>query len=233
MLTLEHNFIDKVKLPGTERAALWDAYEIPVHQYMRELRELEQEIRYCKTRYPGLYRQLKAAKSRLMYENDHKLDRIWNDQKTGTVFKRGEVFEPHHVTIVGNLVVWEGVTGFTEMIAGEISDFFIYKAMGKGITRPNFGNQVMELEIARVDMNINGGGINSDGIVLRDQALFPPGVETATISEFGAFDNDAGGRMEYHVTIEKVEDRLSHVVGLTEVQSSHTIVFQAVENKVV
>lgn len=232
MLKLESNTKESLLIPGVERAALWDAYEIPVHNYNKMLTEMTQEIKYCRTRYPELHRQLWNARNKLVNDYDNNLDRIWNDQKSGTVFNKGERFEPHHVTKVGNLVMWEGLTAFTEIITGEIFTLFFWKAVGTGLTLPNFGNTTLEAEIDRTDMNINGG-VNSDGIVLRDNALFAPGIDNFTASEFGAFDDDAGGRLEYRVVIERVEDRLAHIQNITEIQSSHTIVLQAVENKVV
>jgi hypothetical protein len=236
MLRIEYNSmeIEPIFVPGISRSALWDAHEIPVHNYTRQLQELGKEIAYCRTRYRVLYHKLKAIKHNVMAEYEGLLDRIWNDQKTGTYFRKGERFEPHHVTKVGNLVMWDGLTGFTELISGEITTYFYFKRMGTGTTKPTFADFQLENEVAVADMRIDGD-INSDGIVLKDTATFPPGVPSCTVSEFCASDTDGDeteSRLEYRVTIDRVADRLGHIQDITEVQESHSIVFQSVSNEI-
>lgn len=231
---IEHNTTDKILVPGISRSALWNAHTIPVYNYNRELRQLGKEIAYCRTRYREIYHRLKAVKHQVMAEYEGLLDRIWNDQKTGTYFKKGERFEPHHVTKQPNLVMWDGLTGFTELMSGEISNTFVFKKAGTGTTPPTYSDPGLETEIATVDMRIDGD-INSDGIVLKDTATFPTGVPSATVSEFGATDTDGdetSARLAYRVVIERVEDRLGHIQDVTEVQESHSIVFQSVSNEV-
>ncbi len=237
MHRIEYDVIEKpILVPGISRSALWNASEIPVHNYNRELQQLTKEIAYCRTRYRELYIKLKAIKHRVMEEYDSLLDRIWNDQKTGTHFKKGERFEPHHVTKVSNLVMWDGLTGFTELISGETTTYFYFKQAGTGTTPPTYADRILENVIATVDMRISGGGINSDGIVLKDTATFPPGIPTNTISEFGARNRDdddiVTGKLEYRTVIERVEDRLGHIQDITEVQESHSIIFQSVSNEI-
>lgn len=224
---------DAVLLPGLERACLWDIHDwIPVHNYIRTLRDLKKEIIYCKYHgYPEEYRRLKLIKHNIMAEYEGKIDRIWNDQKCGTYFYKGQRFEPHQVAKVKNLVMWQGITEFTEFIAGESTDYFRYKAEGTDPTEPNFAQDSLLAEVARVDMN-SEGDLNSDGIVLKDTAAFPPSVPSNVICEFAAFNQATSGVMEYRTVISKVEDRLNHIQNSTIVQSSHSIVFQAVENKV-
>lgn len=224
---------DAILLPGIERAVLWDYRQdsIPVNDYIRTLRNLEWEIRYCRNRYPEEHRRLKLIKHNMMEEYESKIDRIWNDQKAGTYFRNGDKFEPYQAVKVKNLVMWDGITAFTEIIAGESTDYFRYKAEGTDPTAPNFSQESLLAEVARVDMNLEGD-INSDGIVLKDTAAFPPTIPTNTICEFAAFNRATSGTMEYRTTIERVEDRLAHVQNVTIVQSSHSIVFQAVENRI-
>ena len=227
-----HEFED-ILVPGISRSALWDAYEIPVHNYTRQLQELGKEIAYCRTRYRELFWKLKAIKHNVMAEYEGLLDRIWNDQKTGTRFRKGERFEPHHVTKQHNLVMWDGLTGFTELISGEITTYFYFKKMGTGTTQPTYADPGLEAEVAVADMRVDGD-INSDGIVLKDTATFAPGVPSNTISEFGATDVDGDesvARLEYRVVIERVDDRLGHIQDVTEVQESHSIIFQSVSNE--
>lgn len=234
MQRLDSISIEPISVPGISRSALWDAYEIPVHNYNRELQELGKEIAYCRTRYRHLYYKLKAIRHNVIAEYEGLLDRIWNDQKTGTYFKKGERFEPHHVTKQSNLVMWDGLTGFTELISGEITTYFYFKKMGTGTTKPTYADDGLENEVATVDMRIDGG-INSDGVVLKDTATFPPGVPTNTISEFCATDTDGDettARIEYRIVIDRVEDRLGHIQDVTEVQESHCILFQSVSNEI-
>ena len=225
---------DTIFVPGLERAVLWDypKDDIPVHNYIQMLNSLEWEIRYCIGRYPEERRRLKLIKHNMMADYESKIDRIWNDQKTGTYFRKGEKFEPHQVTKVGNLVMWDGITRFTEIISGESTSYFYFKEEGKGTSTPKFNQQALDDPVAMVDMRVDGD-LNSDGIVLKDTAAFPPGIPDATISEFAAYDKEVNGVMEYRVAIERVEDRLPHIQNSTIVQSSHSIVFQAVETKAV
>lgn len=226
--------IEPIPVSGISRSALWDAYEIPVHNYTRQLQELGKEIAYCRTRYREFYHKLKAIRHNVIAEYEGLLDRIWNDQKSGTYFRKGERFEPHHVTKVGNLVMWEGLTGFTELISGEITTYYYFKRMGTGTTKPTYGDNGLENEVAIVDMRVDGS-INSDGVVLKDSATFPPGVPSNTISEFCATDTDgeeSETRVEYRIVIDRVEDRLGHIQDVTEVQESHSIIFQSVSNEV-
>jgi hypothetical protein len=236
-LRLERNDIElePILVPGISRAALWDAYEIPVHNYNRQLRDLGKEIAYCRTRYREIYHNLKAMKHKVMADYEALLDRIWNDQKTGTYFKKGERFEPHHVTKQSNLVMWDGLTRFTELIAGETTTYFYFKRMGTGTKKPSYSDNKLEAEVAIADMRIDGD-INSDGIVLKDTATFGTGVPSKTISEFCATDNDNSDEatylVAYRVTIDRVEDRLGHIQDVTEVQESHSIIFQSVSNEI-
>lgn len=234
-IKLGYNSTEDILVPGVSRSALWNAHELPVHNYIRELKQLGKEIAYCATRYKNYYYILKAMKHKVMADYEGKLDRIWNDQKTGTYFKKGEMFEPHHVTKVGNLVMWDGLTRFTELISGEKTTYFYWKKMGTGTTPPTYNDPGLENEIDTVDMRINGD-INSDGIVLKDTATFSPGVSNNTVSEFGATDKegeeDSDVQLEYRVVIERVDDRLGHIQDVTEVQESHSIVFQSVSNEI-
>jgi hypothetical protein len=226
--------LEPILVPGISRSALWNAAEIPVHNYIRELKQLGKEIAYCATRYKNYYYTLKAMKHKVMADYEALLDRIWNDQKTGTYFKKGERFEPHHVTKVPNLVMWDGLTRFTELISAENNAYFYFKKMGIGTTPPTFADPGLENEIATADMRLDGD-INSDGIVLKDTATFSPGVPSNTASEFGATDTDGDlttATLEYRVVIETVSDRLGHIQDVTEVQESHSIVFQSVSNEV-
>lgn len=218
--------LDYVKVPGIERVALWDYKKdsIPVHNYLRELRQLGDEIKHCRTRYPEVYRHLKLIKHRLMEDFENKLDRIWNDQRTGTFFKKGDHFEPHELVKVHNLVMWDGLTGYTELAAGETTDYFIFMGAGIGITKPTFNDPGLEVEIVRVDVRIDGD-LNSDGIVLKSTAAFPPGVPDNNFTEFAGFDKETSGRMEYRVVINPAMHQIPEV---TFMQASHNTVFQAV-----
>lgn len=220
--------LDKIKVPGIQRAVLWDYKNdsIPVHNYIKTLRDLEYEIRYCRERYPEEHRRLKLIKHNIMADYENKIDRIWNDQKAGTYFRKGEKFEPHQVVKNHNLSMWDGLTRYTELISGETSKGFVYMAGGIGTSEPNFGESGLEDEIARVDIRVSGD-LNSDGIVLKSTAAFPPGVPTGSISEFGGFDDATVGKMEYRVVINPT---LGHTQNETFVQASHNTVFQAVKN---
>lgn len=223
------NFKDDIMVEGIERAVLWDYKNnsIPVSNYIKTLRDLEWEIRYCRRRYPEEHRRLKIIKHNMMEDYENKIDRIWNDQKAGTYFKKGEPFEPDQVVVEHNLNMWDGLTGYTEFISGESSDFFVFMGAGIGTTKPTFADPGLEDEIVRVDVRVSGD-LNSDGIVLKSTAAFPPGVPENDISEFAGYDKDTGGRIEYRVVIDPT---LHQIPDVTFIQAAHNTVFQAVENE--
>jgi len=221
--------LDYIKVPGVERVALWDYKKdsIPVHNYLKELRQLGDEIKHCRKRYPEIYRHLKAIKHRLMEDYENKLDRIWNDQKSGTFFRKGDIFEPHEIRKNHNLVMWDGLTGYTEFASGESTDYFAFMGAGIGTTEPTFADPGLENEKVRVDVRI-AGDLNSDGIVLKSTAAFPPGVPENNISEFAGFDKETSGRMEYRVV---VNPPLHQIPEITFIQASHNTVLQAVRTE--
>jgi hypothetical protein len=222
--------LDKILVPGLERVVLWDYKNdsIPVWQYIRELQQFRREILYSRKRYPEVYRHLKLIKHNMMEEYEKKIDRIWNDQRTGTFFKKGDRFEPHQIEIKHNLEMWDGLTGYTEFISGESTDYFIFMAGGLGTSEPTFDNTILEIEKVRVNI-LEVGDINSDGIVLKSTAAFPPGVPSDNYTEFGGFDQDSDGRMEYRVV---TTTPLGQIQDVTFMQASHNTVFQAVRTEV-
>lgn len=222
------NRIDDIKVSGKERALLWDyrGDSIPVNKYIKTLQELEREIRYCKGRYPAYRLKLKAAKKKLIEDYENKIDRIYNDQRIGTYFITGEPFEPHEVRIADNLNMWGGITRYTELISGESTDYFDFMGAGVGDETPSFEEDKLEVEVVRTDLRLTGD-INSDGIVLKSTAAFPPGVPNNTIVEFAGFDKETAGVMEYRVVI---DPGLPQVQDVTFIQASHNTVFQGVDN---
>lgn len=222
--------LDTVPVPGIERAVLWDYRNdsIPVWNYIRELQQFRREILYTRKRYPEIHRHLKLIKHRLMENFEQKIDRIWNDQKTGTFFKKGDKFEPHEVVKVNNLLMWDGLTGYTEFASGESSDYFIYMGGGVGTTEPTFDNMILEDERVRVNI-LREGDLNSDGIIIKSTAAFPPGVPEDDYTEFAGFDQEENGRMEYRVVI---DPPLHQIQDVTFMQASHNTVLQAVKTEI-
>jgi hypothetical protein len=224
--------LEDVYVKGVETGVLWDYRKdsIPVWNYIKTLQQLRDEILYSKKRYPEVHRHLKLIKSRMIADYESKINRIWNDQRTGTYFEKGDKFEPYQIVSNHNLPMWDGLTAFNEFIAGESSDFFFFMGAGIGTTKPTFADPGLEDEKVRTDMRTSGD-INADGIVLKSTAAFPTSVptEASGFSEFGAFDsdNELSSRMEYRVTITPA---LAHVQNVTFMQASHTIVLQAVLN---
>ena len=221
--------LENIELPGIGRMALWGYRQdsIPVYNYLKNLQYLKHEIMYCKNRYPGIRRDLKIIRHNLIKQFENNLDRIWNDKRTGTYFPKGEQFEPHQVEINHNLVMWDGITRFTEIISGESTEYFDYMGMGTGTTPATFDDIQLEVEVARVWLRTSGD-VNSDGIVLKATAIFPPGTPSSNITEFAAFDLSASGVMEFRVVIDGAP--LGHIQSETFVQNSHSIVFQSVFN---
>ena len=224
--------LDGNPVEGFETGVLWDYRKdsIPVMQHINTLQQLRYEIIYSRRRYPEVYRHLKLIKRALINDYESKLKRIWNDQRVGTFFRKGDRFEPHELVYAHNLVMWDGLTRFNELIAGESTDYFDFMGSGIGTTPPTFADPGLENEKVRVDMRITGD-INADGIVLKSTAAFPPGVPTEPTgySEFAAFDtdNEVDSKMEYRVVI---DPPLGQIQNVTFMQASHTIVLQPVLN---
>jgi hypothetical protein len=224
--------LNRIGYKGIETGILWDYKKdsIPVWQYIRTLQQLRYEILYTKTRYPEVYRHLKLIKSNMIKEYESKINRIWNDQRTGTFFAKGDRFEPYQIVSNHNLPMWDGLARFNELVSGESSMFFYFMAAGIGTTKPTFADPGLENLKIIVDMR-TAGDVNADGITLKSTAAFPPSLPTESTgySEFGAMDKDSeeDSTLEYRVVI---NPPLAHIQNVTFMQASHTIVLQAVLN---
>lgn len=227
---------DFVNIGCLERAALWDFPKdsIYVSRYIRQLQELTMEIKYNRTRSREMWQRLKAVKRKMISDFEAKIDRIWNDQKSGTKWdmsmSRDTSFEPHQVVKQPNLVTWQGLTLFTEIIAQEVGVGPTHMGMGSGDSEPTFGDETLETEVARIDLMLLGD-LNSDGTVIKCSGSFPTGLPDVTISEFASFDDDVAGRMVYRTVIDNSADKLGHIQNRTIVQSSHSIELVATRNK--
>jgi hypothetical protein len=240
MNVLQHKALDNIQGGNIERAALWEypTDSIYVSRYIRTLQDLTKEIKYNATRSIELYRRLKAIKHKTIQEFESKIDRIWNDQKAGTTWDmamchKEEPFRPHQVVEKANTVTWDGLALFVRLIAQETDSTPHWIADGTGTADTTFGDQSMGAEVARIDIN-ELGDFSAEGTVLKFTGAFPTGVPNNTISEFGGFDADVEneGTMVYHTVIDKPEDMLAHIQNRTIIQSSHSIEFVAVENKI-
>lgn len=238
MRIINHESLEKTGAGNIERAALWDIKDsFHVMKYIRQLQDIKREIAHCRTRYPEMYRQLKAVKHKMMSDYDGLIDRIWNDQKSGTYFIRsGTKFEPHQVVRARNLVTWDGLAMFTGLIAQDTDESPNFMVIGTGTSEATFGDQELEIEVARIDIQILGD-LSAEGTVLKFTGAFPTGIPNAVISEFGASDSGSGidegvGVLAYRTVIENTNDMLSHIQNRTIIQSSHSIEFVAVENKI-
>ena len=223
--------INTIPVKGAEVGILWDYRKdsIPVMNYIHTLQQLGAEIKYAKKRYPEVYRNLKLIKRNMILDFESKLNRVWNDQRTGTFFKKGDRFEPYQIVANHNLPMWDGLTRYNEIVAGESTDYFNFMGAGIGTTQPTFADPGLEDEKIRVDI-LRQGDLSADGIVLKSTAAFPPSLptEAAGFSEFGGFDTDAeDAKMEYRVVI---DPPLHHIKDVTFMQASHTTVLQAVLN---
>ena len=221
---------------GTLTAILWDAKKDMFHiqRHYQILRNLREELKYLRGRKEWIaWKRLKLYKNLLIRDFDNNIKRIWNDKRTGTVFDDGVRFEPYHVTIQSNQVLWDGMARFAELITGEVNTHISDMVAGIGTSDTTLDQPQLEIEIARADI-LRDGDANAEGNTMKWSAPFSPGIPSNNFSEFGGSDsdNELSGILAWRSVIQRTEDTLKHTQDVTLVQYSHTIAQVSISDKI-
>jgi len=208
--------------------ALWDKSSMwTVSKRFYEIHQLSEEIKYLnnnKVIYPNEsyinssiddeISLLKNEKNKLINTFEDQLERKFNDQTTHD-------FNPLEVNRQEDRVVASGMGRIAEFIVGESTQFFNHYSAGTGTTPVYASDTALIEELVRVSIEQQGYATAS-GAVIKYGAYFPPGVQTATITEAGVFDQMVGGTMLFRV-VYPLDKVLNHTQGLTFFTLSHAI----------
>lgn len=208
--------------------ALWDKSSMwTVSKRFYEIHQLSEEIKYLnnnKVIYPNEsyinssiddeISLLKNEKNKLINTFEDQLERKFNDQTTHD-------FNPLEVNRQEDRVVASGMGRIAEFIVGESTQFFNHYSAGTGTTPVYASDTALIEELVRVSIEQQGYATAS-GAVIKYGAYFPPGVQTATITEAGVFDQMVGGVMLFR-TVYPLDKVINHSQGITFFTLSHAI----------
>lgn len=213
-------------------SALWDKSDLKlISKKFKKIEQLSEEMKYFSISnliYPheGLLNvdideemnKLRAEKSVLVNDFENQLERRFNDQTTE--------LEPLEVNKQVDRVVASGMGRIAEFIVGESNQFFNHFSAGTGNTPAYTADTQLVEEITRVSIEEQGYATAS-GAVIKYGAYFSPGVQTATITEAGVFDQMVGGAMLFR-TVYPIDKVINHVQAITFFTLSHAIYQQSV-----
>jgi hypothetical protein len=221
--------------------ALWDKSDYnKISKHFNEINQLTKEIKNLtinKFIYPKEHminfqiedeiNFIKQKKSSLVNIFEDQLERSYNDQTT--------VIEPHEINkyIIPlkvnkqiDRVVASGMARLAEFSVGESTQFFNHYSAGTGTTPVYASDTALVEELVRVSIEQQGYATAS-GAVIKFGAYFPPGVQTATITEAGVFDQMVAGVMLFRV-VYPLEKSLNHVQSITFFTLSHAIYMSSI-----
>jgi hypothetical protein len=208
--------------------ALWDKSSMwTVSKRFYEIHQLSEEIKYLNTN-KSIYSNepyinssiddeiifLRNKKNKLINTFEEQLERKFNDQTT-------HGFNPLEVNRQEDRVVASGMGRIAEFIVGESTQFFNHYSAGTGTTPVYASDTALIEELVRVSIEQQGYATAS-GAVIKYGAYFPPGVQTATITEAGVFDQMVGGVMLFR-TVYPLDKVINHVQSITFFTLSHAI----------
>lgn len=193
-------------MEGYEIAALWS-----------------NDDRYTKDLYMRAVRAAQAGDRqtavRLSLEFDGQVLRYHNDKRSGS----NPRMQPLVTGFAQNKVLTDGITRFNEIISDKSVEFFYYIASGTGITSPSVGQHRLAAENARVDMRQNGV-FDAAGNMQINRSMFPTGIASATITEFGGCDAPAEpSTFAWRVVMDESE-YFDHEQGVTFYTAGHYLV---------
>jgi hypothetical protein len=157
---------------------------------------------------------LRAERTVLIDGFETQLERKFNDQTT-------HGFNPLEVNRQEDRVVASGMGRIAEFVVGESTQFFNHYSAGTGTTPVYASDTALIEELVRVSIEQQGYATAS-GAVMKYGAYFAPGVQTATITEAGVFDQMVGGTMLFR-TVYPLDKVLNHTQGITFFTLSHAI----------
>ena len=192
-----------MKAKDEDKSSLWD---------ISDYTEISTFLRY-------IQQVNKLEKLAALNEFESKLDRYWNDQR-GTYFKTGKRFEPHQVEINSNTVVNSGLILLSELMSGEEFQVPLWLASGTGTEQVSEDQEVLSVENARISV-MQEGWRTSSGNSVKMGGRFDPNTPSASIAEFGSFDQIVNGNMEWRVVLDGPP--LVHTQGSTFYMSFHTL----------
>lgn len=140
------------------------------------------------------------------------LDRYYNDHKNLQ-------FQPIGVCFAKNIVTIDGLVMLTELMAGSAFDVPLFLASGTGTAETDENQETLANENARNSV-IDEGWRLSDGNSVKMGSRFDPNTASASITEFGSFDQMTGGNMEWRVLL---DTPLVHTQGSTFYMSYHSL----------
>lgn len=193
-------------MEGYEIAALWSVDDRhALDEYMRSVRAAHAGDR--------------ATSVRLALEFDNQLLRYYHDRRSGSNPK----LQPIQPAFAKNKVLTDGISRFNEIIADKSVEFFYYIASGTGTTAPSVGQHRLAEENARVDMR-QTGTFDAAGNMQINRAMFPTGISSDTITEFGGCDQPADPSIfAWRVVLDESE-YFDHVQGESWYTASHYLV---------
>jgi len=208
--------------------ALWDRSEtLNVTKCFAEINQLSKEIKYLNinnliysnegflsSEIVDEINLLKAERKIIIDNFETQLERKFNDQTT-------HGFSPLEVNRQVDRVVASGMGRIAEFVVGESTQFFNHYSAGTGTTPVYASDTALIEELVRVSIEQQGYATAS-GAVIKYGAYFPPGVQTATITEAGVFDQMVGGVMLFR-TVYPLDKVINHVQSITFFTLSHAI----------
>jgi hypothetical protein len=208
--------------------ALWDKSEtLNVTKCFAKINQLSKEIKYLNinnliysnegflsSEIVDEINSLKAERKIIIDNFETQLERKFNDQTT-------HGFNPLEVNRQEDRVVASGMGRIAEFVVGESTQFFNHYSAGTGTTPVYASDTTLIEELVRVSIEQQGYATAS-GAVIKYGAYFPPGVQTATITEAGVFDQMVGGVMLFR-TVYPLEKVINHVQSITFFTLSHAI----------
>lgn len=192
-----------------------EGYEIAGLWYSDDHYAINQFMRAVKAQHTGD----RATTLKLALEFDNQLLRFYKDKRTGSDLK----LQPVQCAFAKNKVLTDGISRFNEIIADKSVEFFYFLASGTGTTAVSVGQHRLAEENARVDMR-NAGTFDAAGNMQINRAMFPTGISSDTITEFGGCDKPSDpSSFAWRVVLDETE-YFEHVQGDTWYTGSHYLV---------
>ena len=213
---LANHPLHEYKVKGIERAALFD--QKADHEIVTKTFNL----------IGNRWNYDLADRNKILIDYENNLERIHNDQRTGTKFYNGKKFEPHEVCIIHNLVTNPGVSEITQILSLNSTEFARYYAVGTGLSDTNLAQERLDREVQRQFVFGPGGYSQGHGNTWKIGCEFDTAIRTAKLTEFGAFSQPSEGIMYARAVIQDPTQWLNHVSTVTFPAASHTIMFRPV-----
>lgn len=202
---VQESHFDYMPIAGVELCASWDIndrYAWDLYGKCIQSKDVDRDISIMNSQY-----------------FDEQLFRRYEDRRSGSDPK----LEPLQVSAKGNKILKDGLTRLNLIMANKSSAFFYFIASGEGTSPVSIGNKGLDDENARIDMRTDGI-LDAFGNVLFMRARFPTGIPDATITEFGACDNEEDpSTFCWRVVLDPTE-YLTHTQNETWYNSSHYLV---------